>query len=77
MTNSYKKNQTDNKLTKIIIDSMKKEDYQSPIIKVVSFMIESGFDGTLKTDKTVQISEDVMSGNQRYGNVSWDENGYF
>ena len=56
---------------------MKKEDYQCPIIKVVSFMIELGFDGTLKTDKTVQINEDVMSGNQRYGNVSWDENGYF
>ena len=56
---------------------MKKENYQNPVIKIVSFMIESGFDGTLKTDKTVQIDEETMYGNQQYENVNWDENGYF
>ena len=56
---------------------MKKDNYQSPVIKVVSFKIESGFGGTLETDKTVQINGEAMSGNQQYENVSWDENGYF
>ena len=51
---------------------MKKDKYQRPIIKIVEFLVELGFAGSLRSDKTVTIDQTQMNGNQQYGEVNWN-----
>lgn len=50
----------------------KKQEYTTPKIKVVSFLIERGFAGTdLTTDKAYNEDEDSDIGTQKFNNTTW------
>lgn len=61
------------------MNKIKKQEYTTPKIKVVSFLIERGFAGTdLTTDKPNSVeSSDI--GTQTFNNTTWGsgEEGYF
>ena len=55
------------------MDKNKKNNYNTPLVKVVSFMVENGFDATLRIGDKGDPEEHIepTAGTETYGSESW------